>query len=112
MAIPSISSSGRVRRQLRMPRHTFTRCTAVYSRLQDCWKRECGSHDFRHTYAVELLKAGVDIRKVSKALGHSSIQVTERFYSKWNRAQQGILDADLEKALNHSTSDKAVSANG
>jgi integrase len=62
-------------------------------------KRQCGSHDFRHTYAVELLKAGVELRKVSKALGHSSIQVTERFYSKWNRAQQDILDADLEKAL-------------
>jgi site-specific recombinase XerD len=67
-------------------------------------KRECGSHDFRHTYAVELLKAGVDIRKVSKTLGHSSIQVTERFYSKWNRAQQDILDADLEKALNAAAS--------
>jgi hypothetical protein len=27
------------------------------------------SHMFRHTFSVELLKAGVDIRKVSKALG-------------------------------------------
>jgi integrase len=35
-------------------------------------KRPCGSHDFRHTYAVSLLQAGVDMRKVSKALGHFS----------------------------------------
>jgi integrase/recombinase XerD len=61
---------------------------------------EGSSHDFRHTYAVELLKAGVDIRKVSKALGHSSIQTTERYYGKWNKAQQDIMDEELEKAIN------------
>ena len=32
------------------------------------------SHDFRHTYAVELLKAGVDIRKVSNRLRKNSIR--------------------------------------
>jgi site-specific recombinase XerD len=36
------------------------------------------SHMFRHTFSVELLKAGVHIRKVSKALGHSSVTVTAR----------------------------------
>lgn len=56
------------------------------------------SHQFRHTFSVELLKAGVDIRKVSKALGHSSVTITERYYAKWNRAQQDILDADLKTA--------------
>jgi integrase len=33
-----------------------------------------------------LLKAGVDIRKVSKALGHSSVTITGRYYAKWNKA--------------------------
>lgn len=56
------------------------------------------SHMLRHTFSVELLKAGVDIRKVSKALGHSSVTITERYYAKWNRAQQEILDADLKTA--------------
>jgi integrase/recombinase XerD len=56
------------------------------------------SHMFRHTFSVELLKAGVDIRKVSKALGHSSVTITERYYAKWNKAQQDILDGDLAKA--------------
>ena len=56
------------------------------------------SHMFRHTFSVELLKAGVDIRKVSKALGHSSVTITERYYAKWNKAQQDILDGDLRGA--------------
>jgi len=56
------------------------------------------SHLFRHTFSVELLKAGVDIRKVSKALGHSSVTITERYYAKWNKAQQDILDGDLASA--------------
>jgi integrase/recombinase XerD len=56
------------------------------------------SHMFRHTFSVELLKAGVDIRKVSKALGHSSVVITERYYAKWNKAQQDILDGDLAAA--------------
>jgi len=30
----------------------------------------------------------VDIRKVSRALGHSSVVITERYYAKWNKAQQ------------------------
>lgn len=53
------------------------------------------SHMFRHTFSVELLKAGVDIRKVSRALGHSSVTITEKYYAKWNKAQQDILDGDL-----------------
>jgi site-specific recombinase XerD len=56
------------------------------------------SHRFRHTFAVELLKHGVDIRKVSKALGHGSVTITERYYAKWNKAQQEMLDDDLTGA--------------
>jgi integrase len=59
---------------------------------------EGGSHQRRHMFSVELLKAGVDIRKVSKALGHSSVTITERYYAKWNKAQQDILDEDLASA--------------
>jgi site-specific recombinase XerD len=57
------------------------------------------SHDFRHTYAVELLKSGVDIRTVSKALGHSSVTITERYYSRWCTGQQTNLDNTLRSAL-------------
>jgi integrase/recombinase XerD len=56
------------------------------------------SHRLRHTFAVELLKAGVDIRTVSKALGHASVTTTEKYYARWNRAQQDGVDAKLAGA--------------
>lgn len=56
------------------------------------------SYRFRDTAAVELLKAGVDIRKVSKFLGHTSVVITERYYAPWNRAQQDLLDGDVTTA--------------
>ena len=50
---------------------------------------EGSSHMLRHTFSVELLKA---------ALGNSSVTITERYYAKWNKAQQDILDEDLSRA--------------
>lgn len=41
-------------------------------------------HDLRHTYASWLLQRGVPMALVSKYLGHSSIQLTER-YAHWVR---------------------------
>ena len=59
---------------------------------------EESSHAFRHTFAIELLKSGVDVRSVSKALGHSSVAITERFYSRWCKGQQNMLDDVLTRA--------------
>ena len=56
------------------------------------------SHAFRHTFAIELLKSGVDVRSVSKALGHSSVAITERFYSRWCSEQQTLLGDVLTRA--------------
>jgi integrase len=57
------------------------------------------SHDLRHTYAATFLEAGGDIRLLSKALGHSSINVTEKYYAHFTRKQQDMLDKAAEKAL-------------
>jgi len=53
------------------------------------------SHRFRDTFACELLLAGVDIRKVSKALGHDSISTTEKYYGAWCKRHQESLDKDI-----------------
>jgi integrase len=55
-------------------------------------------HRFRHTFAVELLLAGVPIERVSVLLGHSSVRITEKYYSAWVRARQEQLEADVRKS--------------
>lgn len=47
-------------------------------------KKELGievlsAHKLRHLYATTLLKRGVDIKTVSRLLGHKSIRMTERY---------------------------------
>lgn len=37
-------------------------------------------HDLRHLFAVEALRSGVGLYKLSKHLGHTSVGVTERVY--------------------------------
>jgi integrase/recombinase XerD len=61
-------------------------------------QQEMLSHRFRHTFAVELLLAGVPIEEVSKLLGHKTSRTTERFYSAWVKARQQKLEADVKQA--------------
>lgn len=49
-------------------------------------------HCLRHSFAARLLGRGVPIYKVSKFLGHSSVQVTEQHYGHLN-------PADLQGAI-------------
>ena len=57
-----------------------------------------GSHRFRHFFAVSLLERGVDIRIVSKALGHKSLAITERHYAAWSQAQQKKMESEIARA--------------
>jgi hypothetical protein len=52
---------------------------------------------FRDTFAVGLLQASVPMERVSVLLGHSSIKVTEKYYSPWVRARQEQLEADVRR---------------
>jgi integrase/recombinase XerD len=71
----------------------------LYRRVFKVAGVNASSHDFRHTYAIDLLTKGVDIRAVSKALGHSSVTITEKYYSRWCKSQQANLDKALLSAL-------------
>ena len=48
--------------------------------------------------AVELLKAGTPIERVSILLGHASVRITEKHYNPWNRARQEQAEADVTRA--------------
>ncbi len=59
------------------------------------------AHRFRDTFAVELLKAGTPIERVSIFLGHASVRITEKHYNPWNRARQEQAEADVKKSWTH-----------
>lgn len=42
--------------------------------------KEVGIHTLRHTFATNLFKNGVDVKVVSKILGHSSVKITYDTY--------------------------------
>jgi integrase/recombinase XerD len=56
------------------------------------------SHRLRDTFAVELLQANTPIERVSKLLGHSSVAITEKHYSPWNKARQLQAEADVVRS--------------
>ncbi|WP_108668941.1 tyrosine-type recombinase/integrase [Peribacillus acanthi] len=45
-------------------------------------------HLFRHTFATRLLRKGVDLTTVSKLTGHSSVNMTAKFYIQTTRQEK------------------------
>lgn len=52
---------------------------------------KCGLHKLRHTFASHLVQNGVDLYRVSKLMGHSSIKMTEIYAH--------LAQADLKSAV-------------
>ena len=73
--------------------------------LKDC-KRICkeagieeiGTHSFRATFTNNALRAGVKIETVAEILGHSSIEITFKYYvsvnseTKANAVEKAVVD--------------------
>lgn len=57
----------------------------------ECLKREVTPHMIRHSFATLLLEEGVDTRYIQKAMGHSSIQTTQRYLFVSDSKQRAIM---------------------
>ena len=66
--------------------------SAYYRKLTADLPFDCKLHKLRHTFASHLVQNGVDLYRVSKLLGHSSIQMTEIYAH--------LAPADLLAAVN------------
>lgn len=67
--------------------------SAAYRKNMKDLPFNCFLHKLRHTFASHLVQAGVDLYRVSKLLGHSSIKMTEIYAH--------LAPADLHEAINH-----------
>lgn len=59
-------------------------------------KRRFRFHDLRHTFGSTLASRGVSIQVIAKAMGHSSVRVTERYARPSEQAMRSIVDALAE----------------
>jgi integrase len=58
---------------------TMVKKTFELAKLLAGITRRCRFHDLRHTFGCRLASGGVSIQVIAKAMGHSSVQMTERY---------------------------------
>jgi integrase len=69
---------------------------ALLTRLSKKIGSKATCHQFRHTHATDLIRAGVPIEMVSKRLGHKSIETTKSTY-------EHLSSEDIKNALQKHT---------
>ncbi|MCW5982368.1 MAG: site-specific integrase [Bryobacteraceae bacterium] len=60
---------------------------------------DCRPHRLRDTFAVRALLNGMALEDVSRLLGHSSVQMTERYYAKWTLGRKRRLERLVAETL-------------
>jgi integrase len=67
------------------------------------------THTWRHTFAISHLNVGVDVKMVSRWLGHASIAVTEKHYAHANRSTHLASENEYDKSLERQRLTRKVS---
>lgn len=84
------------------PFGTYSCAAVVYQRMQRLGKRcgipDCRPHRLRDTFAIRKLLQGFQLDDVSRLLGHSSVQVTEKHYAAWIPARTRRLERLLAES--------------
>lgn len=57
------------------------------------------SHQLRDTFAVNRLLNGTSMEDLSQMLSHSSIKISEKYYSPWVPERQTALEQKMTEAL-------------
>lgn len=63
----------------------------LHDGLKEVLRRRCkvagiphfSPHKFRHAYAMTFANAGMPLSALAASMGHSSVNVTEKFYARW-----------------------------
>jgi site-specific recombinase XerD len=61
----------------RLTRTSFANLINMYMSISGLKKKGYTAHSFRHSFATHLVESGVDIFKLQRLLGHSSLDVTK-----------------------------------
>jgi integrase len=69
------------------------------AQLDKPFAHPASSHTWRHTFSISMLNSGVDIKMVSRWLGHSSTRVTEAHYGHANAATHVASELAYDAAL-------------
>lgn len=70
----------------------------VAERTPSLRKRRVTPHVFRHSCAVALLQAGVELTVIRDYLGHASVETTNRYVATNLRMKRDVLDAFWKRA--------------
>ena len=75
-------------------------------------KRRLRLHDLRHTFASRLASRGVSIQVIAKALGHTSVAMSQRYAKPSDEAMNAIVAALSADATDSSTDSGPLAATG